>query len=226
MIMSTPKSSCLACSVLTEIHSNKDVSCFQLLIGHSCCFYQNVWQTIRISASGGSRVFRKGGGRANPWVWSKNLIFDKIFPENCMKMKEIGPKGGEGARIPSSPLDPPMFHPRLTSDSTKSSRGSRISWGGGGAHQPHVSPFLSGKNPIQFQKSMRERGAPWSQRFLSKRTNIERIYCLRKFEIWRHLYCSICINFTTKTCNCTITLHKGKTHQNAPFIFYLINTTN
>ena len=42
------------------------------------------------------------GGRGNPWFWSENLLFGKAFAENCMKMKEIGPKGG------GTPLDPPM----------------------------------------------------------------------------------------------------------------------
>ena len=49
--------------------------------------------------SGGSRISQKGGS-ANPWVRGKNLLFDKILAENCMKMKEIGPK----ARVPGAPL--------------------------------------------------------------------------------------------------------------------------
>ena len=40
-------------------------------------------------------------GGANPLVWGKDLLFDKIFAENCMKMKEIGLGG---ARIPSATL--------------------------------------------------------------------------------------------------------------------------
>ena len=35
---------------------------------------------------------------ANPWVWSKNLLFENIFAENCMKMKEFGWGGGGGGR--------------------------------------------------------------------------------------------------------------------------------
>ena len=27
-------------------------------------------------------------------VWAENLSFDKIFAKNCLKMKEIGPRGG------------------------------------------------------------------------------------------------------------------------------------
>ena len=30
---------------------------------------------------------------ANTWVWGENLLFGRIFTENCMKMKQFGPKG-------------------------------------------------------------------------------------------------------------------------------------
>ena len=30
---------------------------------------------------------------ANTWVWGENLLFGKIFTENCMQMKQFGPKG-------------------------------------------------------------------------------------------------------------------------------------
>ena len=44
-------------------------------------------------------------GGANSQVWGKNVLFGKVFAENCMKMKEIG----QGAHIPGTPaLDPPM----------------------------------------------------------------------------------------------------------------------
>ena len=36
--------------------------------------------------------FLRWGG-ANLWAWGENLLFDKIITKNCMKMKEIGPKG-------------------------------------------------------------------------------------------------------------------------------------
>ena len=41
------------------------------------------------------------------WISQKvrRLSFDKIFAENCMKIKEIGPKGGY---VPSAPLDLPI----------------------------------------------------------------------------------------------------------------------
>ena len=32
-----------------------------------------------------------GGGDANSISWDENLLFGQIFPENCMKMKEIEP---------------------------------------------------------------------------------------------------------------------------------------
>ena len=38
-------------------------------------------------------------GGANLWFWGENLLFAKIFAENCMKMKEHGPIG------PIAPLD-------------------------------------------------------------------------------------------------------------------------
>ena len=41
------------------------------------------------------QYFPEGG--ANPW--GKNLLFDKTFAENCMKMKDIEPKGRECASL-------------------------------------------------------------------------------------------------------------------------------
>ena len=48
-------------------------------------------------------------GGANPWVWTKNLLFDKIFAENWMNMKEIGPK----LDLVCPPPDPPMVTENL-----------------------------------------------------------------------------------------------------------------
>ena len=49
--------------------------------------------------------FRRGD--TNPLIWSKKLLFDKIFAENCIKMKEVGPRGwGDVPGTP--PQDPPM----------------------------------------------------------------------------------------------------------------------
>ena len=42
---------------------------------------------------------RQGGGEegaagANPWEVDENILsFGKVFAENCMEMKEIGPRG-------------------------------------------------------------------------------------------------------------------------------------
>ena len=59
--------------------------------------------TDRTISSGGSRIFPRGG-RQLP----KIAIIFHIFAENCMKMKEFGPRGG-GARPWRPPLDPPMI---------------------------------------------------------------------------------------------------------------------
>ena len=36
---------------------------------------------------------RMGGGGLNPKGGGKNLLFGQIFPENCVKMKEIWSRG-------------------------------------------------------------------------------------------------------------------------------------
>ena len=41
----------------------------------------------------------------NPKVGGARLLFGKMFPQNCMKMKEIGPRGRASL---APPLDPPM----------------------------------------------------------------------------------------------------------------------
>ena len=43
-----------------------------------------------LDKSGGSRISQMGRGR-QPLSLGRNLLFDKIYAENCMKMKEIGP---------------------------------------------------------------------------------------------------------------------------------------
>ena len=48
---------------------------------------------------------RRGG--ANPQGRDANVLFGQKIPENCMKMKEFGPRGGG---VPGAPLDPPMDH--------------------------------------------------------------------------------------------------------------------
>ena len=51
------------------------------------------------------KFFPSGGG-TNPQGGGANLLFGQKFAENCMKMKEFGPRG-RGPR-PWRPLDPPM----------------------------------------------------------------------------------------------------------------------
>ena len=55
---------------------------------------------------GGSRISQTGG--ADPWVWGKNLLHDKIIVENWMKIKEIG---WRYVLVPS----PFLYLPMLTS---------------------------------------------------------------------------------------------------------------
>ena len=52
-----------------------------------------------MSISGGSRIFQRGVCQL-----PKVLLFFNFFVENCMKMKEFGPRGG----VPGAPLNPPM----------------------------------------------------------------------------------------------------------------------
>ena len=48
--------------------------------------------------SGRSRISQRGG--ANFQGGDKNLLFGQIFPKNCMKMKEFGPRGGRASLAP------------------------------------------------------------------------------------------------------------------------------
>ena len=59
------------------------------------------WRIQDFVDGGWGRQHQTGGG---------NLLFGQLFPKNCMKMKEIGPRGG----VPRASLDPPMsvlFYP-------------------------------------------------------------------------------------------------------------------
>ena len=47
-------------------------------------------------------------GGANPQGGGANVLFGQKIPENCMKMKEFGPRGGGASLAPPS-LDPPML---------------------------------------------------------------------------------------------------------------------
>ena len=57
----------------------------------------------------------------------KNPLLSKNFDENCLKMNEIGPRGGR--RVPSAPLDPPMhfgYLATINKHPSIASGGSRI----------------------------------------------------------------------------------------------------
>ena len=41
-----------------------------------------------------------GGGGGNPRERGVNLLFNKISDENCMKIKEIGPRAGHASPAP------------------------------------------------------------------------------------------------------------------------------
>ena len=58
-------------------------------------------------SSGESRIFLAGGPTHKSGC--TNLLFCKFFAENCMKMKEIGPQGGGGARVHAPSLDPSVL---------------------------------------------------------------------------------------------------------------------
>ena len=53
-------------------------------------------QVISLLKVSSQRRIHDGGGETNPWIWGKNLFFGKILAENCMKMKELGPRGQNG----------------------------------------------------------------------------------------------------------------------------------
>ena len=54
---------------------------------------------------------RRGG--VNPCVWGENLLFGKIFAENCTKMKEIGLRGGTRCWRPPGPASEFNFPQKL-----------------------------------------------------------------------------------------------------------------
>ena len=55
--------------------------------------------------------FPRGGG-ANPQGGDANLLFSQKIPENCMKMKEFGSRGGGGTR----PWRPPYSRTKYAND--------------------------------------------------------------------------------------------------------------
>ena len=50
-----------------------------------------VWDN-KVQCSGGSRISQIGGANFQGGV--ANLLFGQIFTENCIKLKEFGPRGG------------------------------------------------------------------------------------------------------------------------------------
>ena len=57
------------------------------------------WGKNTIESSGASRISRGGG--ANPWDWDENLLFSKMFAENCMVWKKLDREAG---RVSLAPL--------------------------------------------------------------------------------------------------------------------------
>ena len=68
------------------------------------CLILIISEFICSKIGGESRISRRG---TNPSGKGANLLFGNFLKENCMKIKEIGPRG-EGAHFPSVPRDPPM----------------------------------------------------------------------------------------------------------------------
>ena len=60
-------------------------------------FSRHILRTV-IFTSGGSRISKTVG--ANPWFRSENLFCGKVFSEKCMKINEIGPRGGGASLAP------------------------------------------------------------------------------------------------------------------------------
>ena len=52
--------------------------------------YQPFYQEIGYPDQWRNQEFQTGVGGVNPLGEDKNLLFGKIFDENCMKMNEIG----------------------------------------------------------------------------------------------------------------------------------------
>ena len=54
------------------------------------CDYQLLYPEIGYPDQWPIQEFQTGGGGFNPWEEDRNLLFGKVFTENCMKMKENG----------------------------------------------------------------------------------------------------------------------------------------
>ena len=62
-------------------------------VRYSAIIYVLETKPVEIDTYSGESVISQTRG-ANPSVWSKNLLFDTIFAENCINMKEIGLRRG------------------------------------------------------------------------------------------------------------------------------------
>ena len=71
---------------------------FFLVLHFSLLIYQDFVQFNSEICDMRHHRFRRGEGGIN-------LLFGKVLAENCIKMKEIGGRGGASL---ASPLDPPM----------------------------------------------------------------------------------------------------------------------
>ena len=77
-----------------------------------CLLISKLFNLIRVYVLQGVRLFNRSQWRIQdfpeegrqPQSGGTNLLFGQKFPENCMKMKEFGPRGG--ARVPGTP--PPL----------------------------------------------------------------------------------------------------------------------
>ena len=61
-----------------------------------CCF-EGQFHTHDCYSTENSRILAADPGflrQGNPWVRGKTVLFGKIFTKNCMKIKEIGSRGG------------------------------------------------------------------------------------------------------------------------------------
>ena len=87
---------------MMKVSPQTDVNCLNRCVSNvGSSIVSRKHQSYIVKYSGGSRFSR--GGAPIP----KLGLFCKCFAENCMKMKEFGPKGG--GRVPGPPpLDPPM----------------------------------------------------------------------------------------------------------------------
>ena len=76
-------------NVLTEVNYTVFATSHATSAVNYKCMYTDVTETWTVA----DPEFSRRGRGANPWDWGDNLLFGKIFAENCMKMKEIGSGG-------------------------------------------------------------------------------------------------------------------------------------